>query len=200
MDELATLVHHYGYWLIVFAAFFEGEGAVMAGGYAAHRGWLSWPLVAIAASGSALASSLCFYLLGRHFGPQLRRRHPALTEGWLPVIERWLERWSHSAIVGVRFAFWLRIPGLLLLGDAGIAFRRLAAFSLLAALLWGLAFTAVGWTCGAALAALSRDVRFAQQAGFALIVLIIVAFAVARHRLGARRKRRADDVTSSRGS
>jgi membrane protein DedA with SNARE-associated domain len=195
MAELAALVHHYGYWLIAFVAFFEGEGTVMAGGYAVHRGWLSWPLVVAAAAGSALASSLCFYTIGRRFGPQLRRRYPALTEGWLPVIESWLERWSHSAIVGVRFAFWLRIPGLVLLGGAAIPWRRFATFSLLAALLWGLAFTALGWSCGAALGALSSEVRFAQRAGLALIVLIIIAFAIAHHRLGGRRRERATDIT-----
>ena len=187
MVDVASLVQHYGYPLVFAAVFVEGEVLLMAAGWAAHLGWLSMPGVIAVACAAAFASNLTFYALGRRWGPQLRRRYPALAGWWLPVIESWLARWSHTAIIGVRFAFWLRIPGLVLLGDAGIALRRFVAFSALGVALWAPLVAGIGWSYGAAIGELSRGLRVAELAGLALIAAISVGLALTRRRLGKRR-------------
>ena len=186
MVNVASVVHQYGYPLVFAVVFVEGEVLLMAAGWAAHQGWLSMPAVIVVAAASAFTSNLTFYALGRRYGPQLRRRWPALAGWWLPVIESWLERWSHTAIIGVRFAFWLRIPGLVLLGDAGIGPREFALFSVVGVALWAPLVAGVGWTYGAAIGELSRGLRVAELAGLLLFVVIGLILALTRRRLGRR--------------
>lgn len=142
-------IHDWGYLAVAVGAFAEGETVLLAAGWAARHGLLEPLRVVLVAALAATAGDQVFYLIGRRFGGALLRRFPGLGARFDRVGEL-LHRYPRATIVGLRFAWGLRIAGPVALGAARVPARLFTLYNALGALLWAPLVTAAGWTFGAA--------------------------------------------------
>ncbi len=149
-EELAHLVHHYGYGVIAAVIFLESMGLPLPGEslliasalFAATHGGLGIEWVVLAAAVGAIMGDNAGYLIGQWGGtPALRRWGPkiGLTEqrqvlGWYLF-----RRHGPKVVFFGRFTAILRTFAALLAGAIGMEWRRF--------LLWN-ALGGVVWTCG----------------------------------------------------
>lgn len=183
----SELLQAHGYWLLAVGCLLEGETVLVLAGFAAHRGLLD-PLavVAIAASCGFAGDELCFWLGHRH-GQALLARWPSIARQATRV-HALIERWHEGLIVGLRFAYGLRIAGPVLIGSSALPAWRFAVFNALGALLWACLVGAAGWLFGAAAQALLGRLHHVEGWIFAGLLLLAVLVALLRqHSLRRRR-------------
>ena len=141
------LVLRYGVIAIFLGAGIEGEPFALAGGVLAHRHWLPPYVAAAAAVGGALAVDQFWFHLSRYFhSTSLVRRvveRPAFGRA-LDLIERYPVRFA----LLFRFAYGLRAVAPVAIGASRVPTRRFVPLDIAAAVVWGLAFTAVGYLVG----------------------------------------------------
>lgn len=173
--DLAQLIPAHGYWIAFAGAMLEGETILALAGLAAHRGHLALPaLIAVAAAGGFLGD-LLYFAVGRRWGAPLLARFPRLGPGAARATAM-IERHPQLAIIGVRFAYGLRIVGPIAIGMTRIGPVRFAVLNALGALAWSAAWIGAGYLAGTAIAALLGDLRRVELALFAVaLALAIVA-------------------------
>ncbi len=169
---IEEFVKHYGYAAVALGAFAEGETVLLFAGYAAHRGWLQWPLVAAVAAIAATLGDQFFFFMGRWFGPQLLRRFPRLRTP-MPRIATLLQRNAPWAIVSVRFLYGMRIAGPVLIGMAGVAPWRFVLFNAIGAAAWALLITALGWFFGAGIAEATARLQAGEEILLAALAVVL---------------------------
>ena len=76
---ISSFVTSYGYFAVFLGTLLEGETVLLAAGFAAYRGLLDWPLVALVAFFGATVGDQLAFLLGRWKGTVLIARFPALA-------------------------------------------------------------------------------------------------------------------------
>jgi membrane protein DedA with SNARE-associated domain len=170
---LEALIETHGYWVLALGCLLEGETVLMLAGFAAHRGYLdpAW-VFAIGASAGFVGDQFYFYL-GRRHGAAVLARWPAI-ERQSGRLERLLQRFHAAVVIGVRFAYGLRVAGPILIG-AG-------------ALLWSAVFTAIGWVFGQAAEAMLGRIKHLE--GWLMLGLVagaVVWLVVRKHRSGSQR-------------
>jgi membrane protein DedA with SNARE-associated domain len=145
--DLAALISTYGYWAVAAGCLLEGETILALAGFAAHQGYLRLIDVIAVAAVAAFAGDQLFFWLGRRHGSVLLQRWPHLSDRaeWLHAR---LERYHALVIIGVRFAYGLRIAGPVLLGMMPICPRRFALFNAIGAVLWATLIAGLGWSFG----------------------------------------------------
>ncbi|WP_409450604.1 DedA family protein [Aquabacterium sp. J223] len=169
---LGDLVQTHGYWLLALGCLLEGEAVVLLAGLAVQQGHLNFAGVVGVASVASFASDQFWFWLGRRHGPALFRRWPSL-ERRTARVRALIERFGPWVILGVRFAWGLRIAGPVLIGTTAIRAPLFAALNAVGALLWAACFTALGSAFGQAAESLLGDLR--QFQGLLLGVLAAVA-------------------------
>jgi membrane protein DedA with SNARE-associated domain len=150
---LQSLIAGYGYWVLTVGCLLEGETILILAGFAAHRGLLDpWAVWIIAATAGFLGDQ-AFFWLGRHHGAQVIARWPSLAAhaDRLKNLER---RWHAVLIIGIRFAYGLRIAGPILIGSSRMSARRFAIFNAIGAAIWATLVGGLGWLFGHAAEAL----------------------------------------------
>ncbi|GGB38885.1 DedA family protein [Sphingomonas metalli] len=155
---IEAIIARYGLIALFFGAGLEGETAVVTGGILSHRGLL--PLAgaaAVAVAGSFVADQL-FFLIGRRF-----RHHPRVRRIMArPAFARALaafERRPTGFILGFRFLYGLRTISPIAIGTTSVAHRQFLALNALAAIVWGVTFTGLGYVFGDGLEALFHRYR-----------------------------------------
>jgi membrane protein DedA with SNARE-associated domain len=155
------LIGTHGYWVLALGCLLEGETLLVIAGYAAHRGYLD-PLAVIAvASLAGFAGDQFYFWVGRRHGPALLARFPALAAK-AGRVHALLDRYQALAVVGVRFAYGLRVAGPLLIGTSPMSALRFAALNALGAVLWACLVGGIGWVFGRAAEAVLGDIRHAE--------------------------------------
>ncbi|MBN9463140.1 MAG: DedA family protein [Burkholderiales bacterium] len=167
--DFSSLISQHGYWLLALGCFLEGETILVLAGFAAHQGYLSLSTVMLVAALAASAGDQCFFWLGRRHGAELFRRFPKVA-AHAPKVHALLQRYDSWLIVGLRFAYGLRIAGPLVLGAAEIPAARFTLFNLFGAALWAGAIGTAGWFLGAAAQRVLGELRHAESWLFAAIV------------------------------
>jgi len=168
---LASLIGTHGYWLLGLGCLLEGESMLVLAGFAAHLGYLDPLLVILVAAGAGFTGDQALFWLGRRHGRVMLARFPSLVRRAARVRDL-LSRHQVAAIIGVRFAYGLRIGGPVLMGTLPIAGWRFTLFNGLGALLWATAVGAIGWTFGQAVEVVLGDLRHLE-------VELLLALAVA---------------------
>mgnify|MGYP005853546249 CR=1 FL=1 len=180
------LLHTHGYWLLALGCLLEGETVLVLAGLAAHRGVLDPVTVVAIAAIAGFAGDQALFWLGRRHGDSVLARWPAAA-AQSARLNALLARWHDGVVVGVRFAYGLRIAGPLLLGMAGPSARRFAVFNAAGALSWALTFGAVGWFFGAAAEALLGELRHVEGWLFVALAAIVLLAGLGRRWRQARR-------------
>lgn len=146
--SLENLIAHFGIAAVFVGAASEGEAAAATGGFLAHRGLLPlWPVAAAVYAG-ALVSGQLMFVAGRisRTSPWIRR----LTErpGYARVLAA-LDRRPVLLILAYRFIFGLKTLTPIVLGMSSIQAGRFAFLNAVAAAIWSLVFTTLGYWFGA---------------------------------------------------
>ena len=159
---LAQAVADYGYYAILLFTFLEGETILVLGGYAAHEGHLSLPLVMLCAFiGSLIGDQLWFYV-GRRGGRALLARKP----GWQPSmarINRHMEKHQYWFILSFRFLYGLRTVAPFAIGMSSVKSSTYAILNVIAAAVWAVAVALLGYLLGDAIQALLRGAKHVEH-------------------------------------
>lgn len=184
--SLQSLVETYGYWIVFAGSFLEGETILILAGFAAHQGYLAFPLVvATAFLGSFLGDQL-YFLLGRRFGGRILGKFP-LWGSRADKAHRLLERFQTPFILVMRFLYGLRIAGPIAVGMSRVATFRFLALNLVSALVWAVVIGAVGYLFGQAVELVMTDIRKIEEILFAALAIAgILAWTIYRWRTGRR--------------
>lgn len=166
-------VTHYGYWVILAGALLEGETVLLAAGYAAHQGLLSWPwVIATAALGGALGDQVAFFI-GRWRGQDLISRFPWVAQR-IPAVHRMLEQHERLAIIGVRFLYGFRIAGPIILGTSHISLGHFARFNALGALIWAFLVSGSGYYFSGMVASIDPDQYPSVRFLISLLLVLVI--------------------------
>ncbi|MFO1413043.1 MAG: DedA family protein [Burkholderiales bacterium] len=177
--EYVALIEKYGYLATFAGTLFEGETLLILSGVAAHRGYLSLPVViAVGAIGGALGD-MGFFLLGRHYGGHLLKRFPRFAPAAARMHEL-IEKHPTTAVLGVRFMYGLRTAGPAIIGTTRMSLLHFVAVNLVGALLWSACWVGAGYLFGKAAEALLGDLARVEREvmGGLLLAGVVVAVAV----------------------
>jgi membrane protein DedA with SNARE-associated domain len=155
-----------------------GETAVIVAGVVASRGHVNVVTLCVVVVFAAIAGDSAGYAFGARYGerlftlPILRTRRAALER----ALEGLRRRGPIYVFVG-RFTAFLRaiVPGLA--GMSPLSYRRFFIANASGALIWGVAYTLLGYFAGTALDSIER---YSGWAGGAILV-VVVAFIVGAH-------------------
>jgi membrane protein DedA with SNARE-associated domain len=184
--SLTLLLAHYGYLAVLIGCMLEGETLLILAGFAAHRGYLSFPLViALAFVGGTLGDQT-FFLIGRRYGQPLLLRFPRLA-AHAARARQLIERYHSGLIVAVRFMYGLRIAGPIAIGMSSVSASRFVLFNMIGAAIWAPLIGGIGYLFGETLHWLMHDIKHFEAAGLALLLgaaalLRLVHFGWTRYR------------------
>ena len=179
--NLEHLLAHYGYLALVLGSFADGTPVMLFGGFAAHRGWLSLPLVILAGAAGSFLAGAGWYLLARQLGTRLLELRPAWAAQVARVRPR-LQRWETPVILGIRFVPGLALGGLLAAGLYGVPVARFMALNAIAALGWAAAYGGLGYLLGRALPHVLGEVeRYERPVALSLLAAALVWIAVLQY-------------------
>ncbi|MBV9484691.1 MAG: DedA family protein [Frankiaceae bacterium] len=192
--SIAPLIDHHGY-LAIGAAILLGnigipvvpmEAAMVVGAVFAANGHLDLTAVAMVATAAAAVGSMIGYLIGDRAGHPLivaKGARIGITHERLASAEDFYRRRGVIIVLVSRFLPFLRRWSGLVAGVSEMPFGRFAVANLLGALVWAIAWAAIGDQAGGHLDTLSRFLsgRGVLVVGGAVVVLV-VAVAVVRRR------------------
>jgi membrane protein DedA with SNARE-associated domain len=156
-----------------------GETALVLAAVLASQGKLQIELVILIGVASAILGDNLGYLLGRHFGrdvlggpgPFRARRVEVIAAG-----DRFFARHGPKAVFFARWIALVRFAAAWLAGINRMQFRQFFFWNALGGITWGITYGLVGYFAGSAAA--NAITKFGIYAVVALIVLIVVGFAV----------------------
>jgi len=169
--SLAELLDSYGYLALVVGTFLEGETVLVLAGFAAHSGYLSLPLVILAAFAGSFLGDQLFFQIGRRKGEAFLKRRVT----WTPKVERvqgLIERHHLPFILGFRFLYGLRTVSPFAIGMSDVPTRRYLVLNLIGAAVWAAAVACLGYYLGEAAEALLGQIRRYELAIFAAIAVL----------------------------
>ena len=170
--DLGSLIETHGYWVLAAGCLLEGETILVLAGLAAERGYLHPLGVVVVASVTAFIGDQILFWLGRWRGPALLARWPSIAAKAGRVHEL-IERHHLPVIIGMRFAYGLRIPGPIVIGMSTLPALRFAVINAFGAVLWACIVGAVGWLSGAAAETVLGDIKHIEV--WLFVGLVVVA-------------------------
>lgn len=172
----AALIQTHGYWALALGCLLEGETPLVLAGFAAHRGYLALPWVITIAALAGFVGDQVFFWLGRRHAHAVLRRFPSLQRHSSRV-HGLIATHASLLIIGMRFAYGLRIAAPVIVGSSNIAAGRFAILNGVGAVLWAVVIATLGWSFGQAIELLLGDIRHIE--GWVALGLAVAAVSVA---------------------
>lgn len=144
---LTELLARYGYVAVLIGTFVEGETILVMAGFAAHQGYLSLPLVMVAAFAGSLAGDQLAFLAGRRYAAALLRRFPRLEPG-VRRAQELLARYGTPLLLGFRFVYGIRNVTPIAAGSSPISVFRFLGLNMVGAGLWAVTIAYAGYAFG----------------------------------------------------
>jgi membrane protein DedA with SNARE-associated domain len=138
----------YGYFAIMFAAFWEGEVTLIAAGALCGAGLLDWRWTILAAAIGGAAGDQVYFYAAHDRAARLIQKSPRLSR-WYPKVRDFVLRHGTWAVLLSRFAAGLRITIPLVCATAGMGRRKYSTLNLLSAFAWASFWVAVSYQVGA---------------------------------------------------
>jgi len=177
----------HGYWLLAIGCLLEGETMLLLAGFAAHQGYLHPAAVLAIASTCGFLGDEFYFWLGRRHGPALLARWPALALQ-ADRVQRLIVRYHEAMIIGLRFAYGLRIAGPVLIGTTTVPAWRFVLFNAVGAVFWAFLIGALGWLFGDVAERISSEIHHIE--GWLLLALAAAGALIWWRRRPWRRGRR----------
>lgn len=174
--SLEQLIGEYGPVAVFLGAAVEGETAAFLGGVISHRGLMPyWQAAAGAFLGSLIADQALFFA-GRHAN-RLSIVQRMMRVKAAERVRTLLAAHPTGFILSFRFIYGIRTVSPLMIGLSGISPLRFFFLNLIAAFVWGVGITAIGYLFGNAVEALFGHLRLHVHM-LAALGVILVAVAV----------------------
>ena len=181
--EIGPLIEQHGYLALFAGSAIEGETFVVLAGFAAHRGYLSLPLVILVAGVLNFCWDQFYFWLGWRHGRWVLARFPSIKAKTAYVLGL-LERFHVPLIIGVRFLYGLRIAGPIAIGLGNVPWKRFFVLNFFGAMLWATVFSVLGFLFGQALELLLEDLRRHESWIFAAVAVSgLIAWLILRRRI-----------------
>lgn len=175
------------YLIIILVAFFDSflpvvpsETMVIIGGVSAGLGQLEWPLVALLAAGGAFLGDNFAYYIGVYFSERLQQRYNKSNKGRQRL--RWaqhqIENRGGNLLITARFIPGGRTLVTLSCGITGQSRRWFMKWSAIAAVIWGLYATLLGFIGGKSF---QDNHTKAFLTAFSIAIVATVLVEVVRH-------------------
>jgi membrane protein DedA with SNARE-associated domain len=162
----------YSYIAIYLGCLIEGEATIVAGSFAAHRGYLNIFLVATVAFVAAQSADWFWFLLGHYKGKKIIRKRPKLAEN-ARRIHTWMHKHHVLLLLGYRFLYGVRLTFPLIIGASSLPVWRFMVFSFLGTLIWASLVAASGYFFGVFITAYLKEIEHYE--GLILLGLLIVS-------------------------
>ncbi|MDO9541408.1 MAG: DedA family protein [Kiritimatiellia bacterium] len=172
-------LEQYGYWAVFFGVFAEGPVTLTLAGFLAHQGYLSIPLVLIAAFTATFLVIEIVFFIGLVAGRHLLERWPA----WRKQYGRFaalLEKYKVLFIIGFRFIYGSQIISPLVIGFSRIRPGYFSALNAVGAVIWTITLFLVGYFFGHAFEALIEDIKRYEKPISLGLVAVVVVYYIAR--------------------
>jgi membrane protein DedA with SNARE-associated domain len=138
----------YGYFAILFAAFWEGEAVLITAGLLCGSGFLDWRLAIIAAAIGGSAGDQIYFYAAHERAARLIKKSKRLSK-WYPKISKLVLRHSTLGVLLSRFAAGLRITIPIICASAGMPARKYSPLSLISGFAWASFWVALMYPIGA---------------------------------------------------
>jgi membrane protein DedA with SNARE-associated domain len=153
LDEHAPalrLLSKYGYFAILFAAFWEGEAILIAAGALCGAGYLDWRLTILAGAVGGAAGDQIYFYAAHDRAARLIQKSERLRR-WYPKVSRFVLKHGTLAVLLSRFAAGLRITIPVVCATAGMPPKKYSPLNLLSAFAWASMWVAISYQAGARL-------------------------------------------------
>ncbi len=179
------LLAEYGYLAVFVGSVLEGETILILAGFAAHQGYLSFPLAVLLGFLGGSLGDQAFFFLGHGYGQAILARFPKAGEQ-VDRVHRLIRRYNSLVIVLVRFLYGLRVAGPVIIGMSGIGAWRFIFFNLLGAALWAFLVCGAGYVFGRAMTLVFEDAKRYEE--LALVLMVAAAAGLSLWHWWRRRK------------
>ena len=145
--SIEALVARFGLPALFLGAGIEGEAVVLAGGLLAHQGLVPLGGVMVATALGSFVADQAWFAAGRHFR---EHRWVAKARG-KPAFARALgalERHPVGFIFAFRFIYGFRTISPIAIGTTAVSPRLFLLVNAIAAVIWGVVFSTVGYLFG----------------------------------------------------
>jgi membrane protein DedA with SNARE-associated domain len=159
---LAEFISAYGYFALFFGVFLEGETILVLAGFAAHRGYLSLPVVIAVAFAATVIGDQALFIFGRRKGRAFVMKRTSLRPK-MQRVNALLGKRPALFIVGRRFFYGLRTVSSLVLGMSDVRVIRFAMLNAIGAALWAATMAVLGYLFGAALVAVLGRIKHIEK-------------------------------------
>lgn len=176
---LELVIMRYGLVALFVGAAIEGETVAVIGGMLAHQHLI--PLsgaMSVAAAGSFAADQLLF-LAGRRFRDHPRVRRIASRPGFTKAMAAF-ERHPIGFAFLFRFVYGLRTVSPLAIGTSSLPTRTFVVINAVAALVWGIAFTGIGYLFGHGIERLFGKFHSVEHILIVVLATALMLFAISR--------------------
>jgi membrane protein DedA with SNARE-associated domain len=171
---IETAIARYGLLAVFVGAGVEGETAVITGGFLAHQHLLPLGGVMIAACAGSLMADQALFFFGRHYREHPRVRtiasRPEFAKAWTM-----LERYPRRFIFIFRFLYCLRTISPIAIGTSSVPALVFLLLNLLAAIVWSIAATTIGYVFGHGIETIFGRLRHIEHVAVAMGALIAIA-------------------------
>ena len=144
------LLPKYGYFAVLFAAFWEGEAVLIAAGTLCGAGYLDWRLTILAAAIGGAAGDQIYFYAAHERAARLVQKSKRLRKVY-PRVSKFVLRHGTVAVLLSRFAAGLRITIPLVCATAAMPPRKYSPLNLLSAFCWASVWVAISYQFGARL-------------------------------------------------
>ena len=141
-------ISHWGYFAILFAAFWEGEAVLITAGMLCGAGLLDWRLTILAAAIGGSAGDQVYFYAAHQRAARAIQKSKRLRK-WYPKVSKFVLRHSTLAVLLSRFAAGLRITIPLVCATAGMPAKKYSTLNLISGFLWASFWVAVTYQIGA---------------------------------------------------
>jgi membrane protein DedA with SNARE-associated domain len=174
--DLEALLHSYGYLLIFLGTVAEGETLLLLGGYFAQQGYLNLGGVLLTAYVGAVCGDQMWFHLGRRHAKKLLARFPRLRDRVNVALTK-VEKHQTKVVLSMRFIWGLRIALPVSLGLTDMRAAKYFWLDLLAAAVWAITFSLLGYGAGHVISDLIEDLqRYEFWIFGALVLVAVIAF------------------------
>lgn len=168
MLTFETILANYGLLAVIVLTFFEGETVVIVGAFLAHQGYFDPYLLCLCAFLGTFAGDQLWFYIGRHHSNFKIVQKVRSYSSFARVLGM-VERHPIKFILSFRFIYGIRNIAPVALGLSNVPASKYLLFNFIAAVIWAISFTLIGYLFGEA-----AEHFLGQMAGVQQKILVAV--------------------------
>ena len=170
--RMEEYLREFGYLALFIGTFLEGETILIIAAYLASKGMLNIYLVTLSAVAGTILGDQTYFYIGRIQGISFIQKRPNLKKKWVRI-SGLIERRENIIIFAYRFVYGFRNITPFALGILNIHAMKFLILNVIAATVWAISFSVLGYTFGAMI---RNDIETYEKV-FALGILFIAVLA-----------------------